>query len=69
MAQIEKAVKNTEYIHFKARCQKVKNPKSIAGLIQEADCVLIGAGAGLSASAGLTYGGKRFTVKKKIISS
>jgi NAD-dependent SIR2 family protein deacetylase len=29
--------------------------------IEEADYILIGAGAGLSAAAGLTYGGKRFT--------
>ncbi|MFQ9515035.1 MAG: Sir2 silent information regulator family NAD-dependent deacetylase [Eubacterium sp.] len=29
--------------------------------IKEADYILIGAGAGLSAAAGLTYGGKRFT--------
>ena len=28
--------------------------------IRSADAVVIGAGAGLSASAGLTYGGKRF---------
>ncbi|MDD3367955.1 MAG: Sir2 silent information regulator family NAD-dependent deacetylase [Lachnospiraceae bacterium] len=32
-----------------------------ADLLQEADVVLIGAGAGLSTAAGLTYGGKRFT--------
>lgn len=32
-----------------------------AGMISEADAVIIGAGAGLSAAAGLTYGGKRFT--------
>lgn len=32
-----------------------------AVLIREADMVLIGAGAGLSAAAGLTYSGKRFT--------
>lgn len=32
-----------------------------ARAIREADYVLIGAGAGLSAAAGLTYGGKRFT--------
>lgn len=31
-----------------------------AKAIQEADYILIGAGAGLSAAAGLTYGGKRF---------
>ena len=28
--------------------------------IQDADAILIGAGSGLSASAGLTYGGERF---------
>ena len=28
--------------------------------IQAADAILIGAGSGLSASAGLTYGGERF---------
>lgn len=32
-----------------------------AEAIDEAEYVLIGAGAGLSAAAGLTYGGKRFT--------
>lgn len=35
--------------------------KEAAKAIGEADCILIGAGAGLSAAAGLTYGGKRFT--------
>lgn len=35
--------------------------KKAAAAIKEADYVLIGAGAGLSAAAGLTYGGKRFT--------
>ena len=30
-------------------------------LIKEAECILIGAGAGISAAAGLTYSGKRFT--------
>ena len=29
-------------------------------LIEEADAILIGAGAGLSAAAGLTYSGERF---------
>lgn len=29
-------------------------------LIQEADCIIIGAGAGLSAAAGFDYSGKRF---------
>lgn len=32
----------------------------IKGALQNADAVVIGAGAGLSASAGLTYGGERF---------
>ncbi|OLR58239.1 Sir2 silent information regulator family NAD-dependent deacetylase [Anaerostipes sp. 494a] len=32
-----------------------------AKVIEEADYILIGAGAGLSAAAGLTYSGKRFT--------
>lgn len=34
--------------------------KQVSTLLQEADAVLIGAGAGLSASAGFTYTGKRF---------
>lgn len=34
--------------------------ENAAQYIKEADYVLIGAGAGLSAAAGLTYGGKRF---------
>lgn len=32
-----------------------------AEMLERADAILIGAGAGLSAAAGLTYGGKRFT--------
>lgn len=32
-----------------------------AKMLERADAILIGAGAGLSAAAGLTYGGKRFT--------
>lgn len=32
-----------------------------AGLLNRADAVLIGAGAGLSTAAGLVYGGRRFT--------
>lgn len=35
--------------------------KKAAGMIEEADCVLIGAGAGLSTAAGLTMSGPRFT--------
>lgn len=35
--------------------------RQAAELFKTADAVLIGAGAGLSAAAGLTYGGKRFT--------
>lgn len=35
--------------------------RSAAGFIQNADAVIIGAGAGASAAAGLLYGGKRFT--------
>lgn len=35
--------------------------KSAARLLKEAEYVLVGAGAGLSAAAGLTMGGKRFT--------
>lgn len=35
--------------------------EAAANAIEEAEYVLIGAGAGLSAAAGLTYGGKRFT--------
>lgn len=34
--------------------------QDIASLIDEADALVIGAGAGLSASAGLTYSGERF---------
>lgn len=37
--------------------QKIKRLKAE---IQAADAILIGAGSGLSTSAGLTYGGKRF---------
>ena len=35
--------------------------RQAAKLIKEADCILIGAGAGLSTAAGLTMGGARFT--------
>jgi len=34
--------------------------KQIAGKIREADAVIIGAGVGLSTSAGVTYSGERF---------
>lgn len=34
--------------------------KRLSAVISAADCVLIGAGAGLSTSAGFTYGGERF---------
>lgn len=34
--------------------------KAAAAALEEAECVLMGAGAGLSAAAGLTYSGKRF---------
>lgn len=34
--------------------------KKIKGKIQSANAIVIGAGAGLSASAGFTYGGERF---------
>ena len=35
--------------------------ETIKKLIKNADCILIGAGAGLSTSAGIEYSGKRFT--------
>ena len=35
--------------------------KKIKELIKDADCILIGAGAGLSTAAGIEYSGKRFT--------
>jgi len=35
--------------------------KQLASAIREADAIVIGAGAGLSAAAGLTYSGERFT--------
>lgn len=35
--------------------------RQAAGMLMKADAIVIGAGAGLSAAAGLTYGGKRFT--------
>ena len=40
---------------YNERANKLKE------LIDDADYILIGAGAGLSAAAGLEYGGKRFT--------
>lgn len=38
-----------------------KQVKEAAEMLDMADAVIIGAGAGLSSAAGLTYGGKRFT--------
>lgn len=40
---------------FSAQAQQLKQ------LVEQADAVMIGAGAGLSTSAGLTYSGERFT--------
>ena len=40
---------------YEAQIQRAK------GLIRNADAVIIGAGAGASAAAGIHYGGKRFT--------
>ena len=41
--------------------QKMRqNTKCLAEMIKNAEGILIGAGAGLSASAGLTYSGERF---------
>ena len=37
-----------------------KTLNDIKDLINKADCVLIGAGSGLSSSAGLEYSGKNF---------
>ena len=36
------------------------NIKNLKKVINNADAIVIGAGAGLSTSAGLEYGGKRF---------
>lgn len=36
------------------------DPKALADAIRDADAVLVGAGSGLSTSAGLTYDGERF---------
>ena len=41
--------------NFQERTDKAK------ALINNAECILIGGGAGLSAAAGLTYSGERFT--------
>ena len=38
-----------------------KQTERVGRLLKEAEAVLIGAGAGASAAAGLTYAGKRFT--------
>lgn len=38
-----------------------KTVDRIKALLDDCDCVLVGAGAGLSTAAGLDYGGKRFT--------
>ena len=38
----------------------LNNTKEIKNLIDEAECILIGAGSGLSTSAGIEYSGKRF---------
>ena len=39
---------------------RAQNIKRLAAALQDADAVLIGAGAGLSTSAGFTYAGERF---------
>lgn len=39
---------------YSEQIEKLKNE------IKNADCIIIGAGAGLSASAGFTYDGERF---------
>ena len=36
------------------------NVEMIREMLQQAQAIVIGAGAGLSAAAGLTYGGERF---------
>ena len=41
--------------NYESRLQKLRN------LLDHADYVVIGAGAGLSDAAGITYSGKRFT--------
>lgn len=41
--------------------QDQKQIEKAAALIEEAEVILIGAGAGASAAAGLTYSGERFT--------
>lgn len=38
-----------------------KSMQSLAKALTEADAVVVGAGAGLSASAGFSYSGERFT--------
>lgn len=48
----------TDYIFQKQPYEE--QIKAAAAAFREAEYVLIGAGAGLSAAAGLTYGGKRF---------
>ena len=45
---------------MKSTREYLDNLKHVKELLQKADAVIIGAGAGLSTSAGFSYTGKRF---------
>lgn len=49
----------TEEVELTARSEE-EQLREIANQLRQADAVVIGAGAGLSAAAGFTYGGRRF---------
>lgn len=46
---------------MEAMVRKSKSIQKLAEALQDADAVVVGAGAGLSASAGFDYSGQRFT--------
>src|SRR5690625_4389848 len=51
----------THYWKTPIKCQSISQADSLLNLIEEADAVVVGIGAGMSAAAGFTYVGDRFT--------
>src|SRR5699024_2147440 len=51
----------THYWKTPIKCQSISQADSLLNLIEEADADVVGIGAGMSAAAGFTYVGDRFT--------
>src|SRR5699024_12325960 len=49
------------YLKTPIKCQSISQADRLLNLIEEADAVVVGIGAGMSAAAGFTYVGDRFT--------